>query len=170
MGGFKEYYSQLPSWSKGVIAVLGMGVIGFVGYKTYQAINKTTAEKKDKELASDINDEISKFKKDGLKQSFLNSEYLQDAETIHHAIAVCAGDDYSTAENVLKKMKNNLDVALLIKAFGKRQDYCFGIPTSEMNLFTYLSKELGSEWLGLTRYRLDRVNSDWKKKGITYKL
>ena len=95
---------------------------------------------------------------------------MQDAETIHASIRICAGDDYDTAEKTLKKMKNDLDVALLIRAFGKRQDYCFGIPTAEMNLFPYIRKELGAEWAGLTSYRVDRINSDWKKKGITYQI
>lgn len=166
----KGMFNGLPNWSRGVLVILGAGVVIFAGYKVYKAVEQTTDEKKDKELISDIDNEIISFRKQGLKQSFLDSQYLQYAETIHNAIKVCVGDDYSTAEQTLKKMNNNLDVALLIRAFGKRQDYCFGIPIAEMNLFSYIRKELGAEYAGITAYRVDRINSDWKKKGITYKI
>lgn len=166
-----KLFSGLPDWSKGVLAIIGVGTLITVGYIVYKkVIDKTDEDKKDKELKGSVSDEISKFIKAGQKQSFNDSQYLQDAETIHSAIRVCAGDDYDTAEKTLKKMKNDLDVALLIRAFGKRQDYCFGIPTAEMNLFPYIRKELGAEWAGLTSYRVNRINSDWKKKGITYQI
>ncbi len=168
--GIKGFWNGLPSWSKGVIAIVGVGGTIFLSYKLYKAIQQTSEEKKDKELTSEIDGEIKKFIAKGLKQSFNSSQYLQFAQTIHQSIKVCAGDDYGTAEDVLKKMKNDLDVALLIKAFGKRQDYCFGVPLAEMALFAYLNKELGNEWAGITSYRIDSINKDWKKKGITYQI
>lgn len=81
------------------------------------------------------------------------------------------GDDYATVESTMKKMQNDLDVAKLIQAFGTRQDYAFGIPTGNpMDLFTYVQKELGNDWGGLTNYRVKNINADWKKKGITYQI
>jgi hypothetical protein len=68
-------------------------------------------------------------------------------------------------------MNNDLDVAKLIKAFGQKQNYCFGVPSGgEMDLFTFVKKELGNDYGGLTDYGLQRVNKDWTKKGITYKI
>ncbi len=165
-----KIFSELPPWSQGVLAIIGLvGAIG-VGYVVYKKLSKTSEQKKDEELIGSVSDEISNFIKAGQKQSFNDSQYLQDAETIHASIRVCAGDDYDTAEKTLKKAKNDLDVALLVRAFGKRQDYCFGVPIAEMSLFPYIRKELGAEWAGLTSYRVNRINSDWKKKGITYQI
>jgi hypothetical protein len=67
-------------------------------------------------------------------------------------------------------MNNNLDVALLIKAYGFRQRYCFGIPAEGiMDLFTSVQAELGEEW-GFTNYRVDNINNAWARKGITYRI
>ena len=170
MSGIKEAWVGLPSWAKGVIAVAVVGGTAFIGWKAYKAIQKTTEEKKEKELFQGVDKEIADFKKKGMIPSFKPSEYLQFAESIHTSIMQCAGDSYSTAQSELKKMKNDLDVALLIKAFGKRQDYCFGVPLSEYALFAYIQKELGNEWGGVTGYRVKDINADWKKKGITYQI
>jgi hypothetical protein len=39
-----------------------------------------------------------------------------------------------------------------------------------MDLFTYIQKELGNEYGGLTNYRVKRINEDWSKKGISYQI
>ena len=68
-------------------------------------------------------------------------------------------------------MKNDLDVNYLVKAFGKRQGYCFGIPEGGLrDLFTFVRSELGTEYGGLSDSRLVAVNKDWAKKGIRYKF
>lgn len=170
MSVIKGTWNGLPAWAKGVIAVAVVGGTAFIGWKVYKTLQKTTEEKKEKELFEGIDKEIADLKKKGIKPSFKPSEYLQIAESTHDSIMRCAGDSYSTAEENLKKMKNDLDVALLIKAFGKRQDYCFGVPLGEYALFAYIQKELGNEWGGNTAYRVKNINADWKKKGITYQI
>ena len=165
-----EFWNGLPPYAKGIIAIVGTGVVVFAGYKIYKAVNKSDDEKKDKELLSAIDKEIKILKSRGLKQSYADSQYLQHAKTIHDAIKVCAGDDYGLAEDTLKLIKNDLDVALLIKAFGQREDFCFGISRGEFPLLSYVKKELGREWAGITAYRVTSINNDWKKKGITYQI
>ena len=60
---------------------------------------------------------------------------------------------------------------MLIKAFGFRQDYAFGVPTGEpKDLFTFVNSELGNEYGGLWSGRVKGINSDWKKKNITYTI
>jgi hypothetical protein len=165
----KEIFTGLPAWAKGVIAVAAVGGVALIGYKVYKTLQRTTEEIKDKELLNSVDKEIKDLEK-RMNPSFRQSEYLGYASTIHDSIKVCLGDSYGTAEDTLKKMKNDLDVALLIKAFGKRQDYCWGVPLGEYTLFDYIQKELGSEWGGITGYRVKNINADWKKKGITYQI
>jgi hypothetical protein len=164
-----KYYTELPQWAKGAV-IVGAGVVLFlVGKKVYRAVFPSDEEKKERELTQNVNAEISKLEKKH-QATFPDSQYVLFANTIHNGMRYCAGDDYGTVEATMKKMKNDLDVAKLIKAFGTRKDFCFGIPTGEFDLFTYVQKELGNDYGGLTNYRVDRINSDWKSKGITYTI
>lgn len=166
-----RYYKQLPDWAKGVTVVGTLVIVFFVGKRIYKAVFPTEQDKKNKELAKNIDNEISTNSQKGLKPTFLDSNYTTFANTIYNSMRYVIGDDYAAVEDILKKMNNDLDVSKLIKSFGYRQDYAFGIPAgSPMDLFTYVRKELGNDYAGITDYRLKRVNADWLKKGITYKI
>jgi hypothetical protein len=166
-----DYYKDLPSWAKGIVVVGGVGFTLLIGYQIYKRVFKSEEAKKSadelKHLGNDINASIEK----GLKPSFSQSSYDSYANIIYSSMRQASyADDYGSVEATLKKMKNNLDVELLKKSFGVRQDYILGIPQKEMDLFTYIRKELGNEWGGLTDYRVVSVNKDWKSKGITYQI
>lgn len=165
------YYKELPPWAKGVI-VVGGGLVAFlVLRRVYKGLFPSEDERKNRELALNVGNEINVLTNQGVKQTYPDSQYNTFANTIYNGMRYCAGDDYGTVESTMKKMMNDLDVAKLIRAFGKRQDYCFGIPTSgELDLFTYVQKELGNDWGGITNYRVKRINEDWKKKGIKYQI
>jgi len=166
-----QYYKDLPPWAKGVVVVGGAVVVYLVGSRVYRAVFPTEAQRKNRELEKNIDNEISKLQGNGKKASFSDSNYNTFANTIYNSIRFAVGDDYSTVESTMKRMQNDLDVAKLIKAFGVKQDYFFGLPTGDkMDLFTYIQKELGNEYGGLTNYRVKNINADWKKKGITYQI
>jgi hypothetical protein len=166
-----QYYKDLPPWAKGVVVVGGAVVVYLVGSRVYRAVFPTEAQRKNRELEKNIDSEISKMKSNGKKASFSDSNYNTFANTIYNSMRFAVGDDYGTVESTLKRMKNDLDVAKLIKAFGLKQDYFFGLPTGDkMDLFTYIQKELGNEYGGLTNYRVKRINEDWSKKGISYQI
>ena len=140
-----KFYKELPPWAKGVVVVGGSLAAFMVLRRVYKGVFPSEADKKNRKLFDNVNKEISSYQQNGQSQA--------------------------TVELTMKKMKNNLDVAKLIKAFGKRQDYFFGIPVGDpMDLFTYVQKELGNDYLGLTNYRVKNINEDWKKKGITYQI
>ena len=165
-----KYYKDLPSWAKGV-ALVGAGVVVyFLGYKVFKYVFPSEQEKKNKELAKNIDSEISKHSREGMKPSYADSNYNTMANTIYESMRYAIGDDYGLVVTTMKRMNNNLDVAKLIKAFGTKQDYIFGLPEgSPKDLFTFVQSELGKE-LGLINIRISQINSDWTKKGITYKL
>lgn len=170
-GKVYQYYKDLPPWAKGVVVVGGALVVYMVGSRIYRNLFPTDAQRKNQELAKNVDSEISNLQRNGQKQSFTDSNYTTFANTIYNSMRYAVGDDYGTVEDTMKKMRNDLDVAKLIKAFGQRQDYFFGIPAgSPMDLFTYIRKELGNEFAGLTSYRVTRINNDWKKKGISYQI
>ena len=166
-----QYYKDLPPWAKGVVVVGGAVVVYLVGSRVYRAVFPTEAQRKNRELEKNIDSEISKLQGNGKKASYSDSNYNTFANTIYNSMRFAVGDDYSTVESTLKRMKNDLDVAKLVKAFGVKQDYFFGLPTGDkMDLFTYIQKELGNEYGGLTNYRVKRINEDWSKKGISYQI
>jgi hypothetical protein len=164
-------FNALPPWSKGVIALgVGLGLF-FVGKKFYHIVFPNDSEKRNKELVKAIDNDIDKWHGSGMMASFNQAEYQAQANTCYEGMRYVIGDNYDSVEETLKKMKNNLDVALLMKAFGVRQDYALGIDTGEpKDLFTFVQSELGDEWGGLTSYRVKSINADWTKKGITYQI
>ena len=165
-----QYYKDLPQWAKGVVVVGGAAALFFVGKKLYTIVFPSAEEKRNAELSRNIDTEIARLQK-SQKASFPESTYNTLANTIYNSMKFAVGDDYGAVQDSLKKMKNDLDVAKLIKAFGSRQDYAFGIPVGgKMDLFTYVKKELGNEWGGLTAYRVTDINKDWAAKKITYTI
>lgn len=169
--GVYKFYKDLPPWAKGVVVVGGGLVVFLVGRKIYKAVFPSDTEKRNRQLFQNINTEIQGYNNQGIKPSFSDSQYETFANTIYNSMRYAVGDDYATVELKMKEMKNNLDVAKLIKAFGKRQNYFFGLPTGEpMDLFTFIQAELGNDYAGLTNYRVKNINADWKKKGITYQI
>lgn len=166
-----KYYKDLPPWAKGVVVVGGTAIVIMVGSRIYRNLFPTDAQKKNKELAKNVDSEIIALSRNGIKPSFSDSNYNTFANTIYNGMRFAVGDDYSTVTDTLMKMKNDLDVAKLVKAFGQRQNFAFGIPVgSPMDLMTFVQNELGNEFGGLTNYRVKRINEDWKKKGINYQI
>lgn len=166
-----QYYTELPQWAKGAV-VIGVGVVAFfVGRKIYVTIFPSVEERKNREMLKNINDEIKDGQNIGLRPSFPDSNYDTFANTIYESMRYAIGDDYGTVETTMKKMKNDLDVAKLIKAFGTRQNYLFGIPKgTPKDLFTMIQEELGNDYAGVTNYRVKNINADWRKKGIKYQI
>lgn len=166
-----NYYSELPSWAKGVVVIGGGLVLYLIGSRVIKTVFPSEQQKRNRELAKNVDEEIKDLSKRGIKPSFVDSNYNTFANTIYNGMRYAVGDDYGIVETTLKKMKNDIDVAKLIKAFGERQNYAFGIPTgSAMDLFTFVQSELGNEWFGITNYRVKSVNTDWKSKGISYQI
>jgi hypothetical protein len=165
-----QYYKELPPCAKGAIVVGGVAALFFVGKKLYTIVFPSAEAKRNAELNRNIDSEIAKLQKFQMA-SFPDSTYNTLANTIYNSMRFAVGDDYGAVQDSLKKMKNDLDVAKLIKAFGSRQDYAFGIPVGDkMDLFTYVKKELGNEYFGLTSYRVTNINKDWASKKIKYTI
>ena len=165
------YYKDLPSWAKGAVVIGGGLVAFFVGRRIYKAVFPTQSEKQSQLMVNNINQEIRKNESKGIKQTFADSNYDTFANTIYDSMRYAIGDDYGKVETTMKKMMNDLDVAKLIKSFGMRQNYIFGIPKGNpVDLFTMIQNELGKDYGGLTNYRVRNINADYKKKGIKYQL
>jgi len=171
MNNLGKTFNNLPPWARGIVFVGGIAIVGLFSIKIYKKLFPSEQAKKNKELQKEIDVEISNWIKKGQKASFSDANYLTFANTIYEGMRYGIGDNYGKVVDTMLLMNNNLDVAKLIKAFGVRQNYLFGIDTgSPLDLLTFVQSELGSEYLGLTSYRITKINNDWAKKGITYKI
>jgi hypothetical protein len=166
-----KYYTELPQWAKGVVIVGGVGIVGLLGFRIYRKLFPSESERSAQQLVNSIVSDIQRWRREGLTQSYPDLEYQTLANAAYEGMRYCVGDSYSDVETIMKKMQNNLDVAMLVDAFRTRQNYCFGIPTgTPLDLLSFVRKELGNDWGGITDYRVKNINDNWQRKGITYKL
>lgn len=165
-----DYYKDLPTWAKGVVVVGGLFIVYAVGKKVLGMVFPGADKMRNQQLAKDIAQEIARWRKTQTP-SFTDSQYRTYANSIYEGVRYCVGDDYGGVEDILKTMRNNLDVALLIQNYGFRQRACFGIDTgSADDLLTTIKAELGNEWGGLSNQKVDAINNNWASKGITYRI
>jgi hypothetical protein len=158
-----NYYKDLPPWAKGVVVVGGLGMVYIIGSKIYAALKP-----KPQDVVNVQNDIVKLETK--MQPSYGDASYDQYANTIYNAQRTSAGNDSGAILDVAKLMKNDLDVAKLVKAYGTRQDYAFGFPTESYGLFGAMRKGIEADLFGAFAYRIGKVNSDWASKGITYQI
>ena len=86
--------------------------------------------------------------------------YTQFADQIYAAVLTVFGTDEAAIYSVFNKMQNNLDVAQLIKAFGKRR---LEFSTTMAELGAHLTEDLDTS-------ELNKLNSILAAKNITYRF
>lgn len=92
--------------------------------------------------------------------SYTLTSYANLADSLQAAM-VDVGTDEARVYSVFKKMKNAKDLLLLIKAFGVRPYYNFGIKQGDYNLAQWLTIELNDD-------ELTEVNTILQKANINF--
>ena len=133
------------------LTILGVGA--FAVYKIGQAIGK-------KLTLSNADKDIRDAQKAGETASYSAATYSQLADKIYAAVMYTWGTDEQAIYDVFNLMKNNIDVANLIKAFGKRR---VEFSTQDQELGAHLSNDLDSS-------EIAKVNSILASKNITYRF
>jgi len=92
-------------------------------------------------------------------------EWAIIADQIYNDLRYTAiSDNKDNAALQLARVKNGADVALLIKSFGKRREYYFGIPAgSEMDLQQFVTSNLSSK-------QIAAVNDNYRRKNIKFQF
>ena len=133
-----QYYQSLPSRAKGTLAVAviaGIGILGFVIYKNFKPRTK-----EQKELDKDEDT----FIEQGQKPSFPKSQYTAFADTIQQE-NLSFNTDEGKIYDIFKQMKNDLDIILLIEAFGERRPQ---FTLNNVGLVPFLNEDLNSSEIG----------------------
>lgn len=100
----------------------------------------------------------------GLQRSYTDLQYSTIANVIYESLKDSwIADDKGQAERALLLMLNDLDVSLLIKAYGRRTHRMFGIPDGgPKDLAQAISGELSES-------RKANINRDYGLKGIRFR-
>jgi hypothetical protein len=133
------------------LTILGVGAYAL--YKLGSALGK-------KLTLSNADADIRSAQKTGESASYSSATYSQLADKIYSAVMYTWGTDEQAIYDVFNLMKNNIDVALLIKAFGKRR---LEFSTQDAELGAHLSNDLDST-------EIAKINSILSSKGITYRF
>jgi hypothetical protein len=152
-GIIKKY--QVP------LIITGVALAGYLGYKWYRKKNPTD------ESSLTADEKAAKAK--GQALSYTLSSYQGLANTIFNAWYQTYNPFNSIDEtivlSVFSKMKNDLDVLQLTRAFGKRR--------APVNFLSLLTPEVTlNEWLsiGLEPAELKAINDVLAKKGISFQF
>lgn len=87
------------------------------------------------------------------------------ADQIYQDLRYSALDDNkSNAVYQICRVQNDGDVALLIKSFGKRQEYLFGLPSGQLqDLQQFVTSNLSNKQKAI-------INDNYKRKNIKYRF
>ena len=133
------------------LTIIGLGAYAI--YKVGSAIGKKLS-------LSNADKDIRDAQKAGAVASYSAATYSQLADKIYTAVMYTWGTDEQAIYDVFNLMKNNIDVANLIKAFGKRR---LEFSTQDLELGAHLSNDLDSS-------EIAKVNSILASKNITYRF
>jgi hypothetical protein len=143
------------------LIITGVALAGYLGYKWYRKKNPTD------ESSLTADEKAAKAK--GQALSYTLSSYQGLANTIFNAWYQTYNPFNSIDEtivlSVMNKMKNDLDVLQLIRAFGKRR--------APVNFLSLLTPDVTlGEWLsiGLEPAEIKAVNDVLAKKGISFQF
>jgi hypothetical protein len=154
-GGF----SQLPTWAKGVVAVVGVGFIVATTYVIYKTIsnNLSKPDLSPDQARADLRD----LKRNGIVQKSSDTQISAWAEIMHEAIADL-GTDEEAVYGVFKQLKNEADLYRLIELYGVREEGGF-FYNPEKTLVARLSSDLSAS-------ERSKVNNIFSSKGIKFRL
>lgn len=118
-GIVKEIATGMPPWAKGVVAV---GLLAGGGYLIYYLIKnlkeglKSLQDLKEKkQLQSDKEELINS----GMKPTYQQTQYNKYADSLWSCLGG-ATEDEDCIRDVMRAMKNDVDVLTLIEAYGTR--------------------------------------------------
>ena len=154
-------------WFKGlspIVQIVIIIIVAFFLWKIYNWIRKQFRTRGQALELGDITSTINQLQQSGLQPSFPTAQYATWANQLVEAFNGC-GTSNGVWTNVFTSVKNDLDIALLIEAYGVRTfDECnweFNFGDFKGTLSEALVHELsGSE--------LSEVNDLLKSKGIKY--
>lgn len=161
-----QYYTELPSWAKGIVVVGGIAIIYFATKQTIARLRKQSESKDAQNSVNEAKNELEKLKNSGVNPTITKSQADAYAEKI---VKQFKGADlllgsYDVVNQIFKDLKNDADYLLLKSSFGVRTyDDAFLGQVKNVTLESAIQDEL-------TQMRINDLNKTLSKQGITYKV
>ena len=158
-----KFIADQPKWSKGILstaAVVGGGylvykLIGIIGSKKDPTQDQLDKESKDYSKSQQLTYPVSNY------SGFANDIFAAFQNTFTPWDIVDEQDIF----DVYAKMKNDLDINQLAKAFGKRRVPTVvpfvGLALPDVDLYTWINE-------ALTATEKNKLNASLRAKGIKY--
>ncbi|KKQ35806.1 MAG: hypothetical protein US53_C0070G0005 [Candidatus Woesebacteria bacterium GW2011_GWA1_37_7] len=163
--GFFKYFAELPPLAKTIIVIAVILAIIILIVWIRSGIKKA---RKKAEAGQNFNADYGNAVAQGQKPTYPASNYQIFADKIYEAACsgiFCYGTDEETIQDVFKQMKNDVDILLLIKAFGLREERgTICIPFTDcpgIALGQFLQTELSAS-------EFQKINDILKTQGITF--
>ena len=173
MENIKNYYSQLPQWSKGVLVVGVTGIAFIVGRTIYLNARKKREIQTANKAALMAQNEIKGLEAQGVRATYSDSQFESFAQTLNEAMNGCGTNENNIFE-VFRKIKNDIDIRKLISIFGIR----FYRPCEVTQPISYFRYQFNNEAFGgslatlltyeLTTSEIREINSILKANNVNY--
>jgi len=169
----KNYFDDLPSWSKGVISVVGFGAIVYVGYQIYTNYKSKIDEAKNLEAQKLSDKELQDLKKKGIVATKSPAQFEVMSAKINEAVNDC-GTDEDAIYSVFNSLNNRADLLSLISAFGIRYYRpCAATDPISYGRWIFNDKSFGGDLSSFLSYDLDsseiaKINNILKSKNIDF--
>lgn len=118
----KETFQNLPTIVQIIIVLIILVIV-------YRIVNWIIVKIKTNKLENQIQSEQNAFENSGQKLTFMPSQYSTFSDQLQQAFQY-SGTEEGTVIDIISKMKNDLDILELNKAFGKRDIYFWGFTYS----------------------------------------
>ena len=117
--GIYKYYTELPTWAKGIIAVAVVGGSIYIAYKVSKKIKEFEEKQDSKDTANASEDEYNKLVKKGEVLSFPVGKYITASNSIKLALDGCETifGEGEAIEAVMSVVKKPIDWYFLVKTF-----------------------------------------------------
>lgn len=167
----KASYMNLPPATRGLVTVVGVGLLAYIGFKVYKSVSDTAGGVVSKEKGDKQEDKGWAAESDRLNQKPETRAKITTAQASAFANSLHAamdgyGTDEPTIYSVFRNIKNAGDFALLMNAYGVRE-ISSGAWNPEPNFKGTLTGALTSE---LAIEDKKKINEILKTKKIPYRV
>ena len=167
----KGSYMNLPPATRGLITVVGVGILIYIGFKIFKNVSATvkgevSPDKANKQEDQGWNNQVEILNQNPATKATISAAQASSFANSCHA----AMDGYQTDEeslyNVFTNLKNNADFALLMSAYGSRE-ISSGAWNPEPNFTGTLTGAITSECDAGEKAKLNQI---LQSKGITNRV
>jgi hypothetical protein len=161
-GGF----SQLPTWAKGVVAVVGVSIIAGTTFVIYKSIKNAIIKAQGNSSSSEeAKDDLKDLRNQGVKPNYPDAQYEVWAEQLHQAMKFTFTDE-DAVYRIFNFLKNDADVLKVIQVYGLRPEVGTTLTTwfdTDMTLAQQIASAMSTS-------EIVKINNGFRAKGIKFRF